>query len=91
MPDHVHIVAELKQNYKLDQLMHSWKRYSAREINALQGWEGTLWQEGYHDHGIRKEESLREIILYCYHNPVRKGLVHKPSDYSFWRCKYNLE
>ena len=91
MPDHVHIVAELKQSYKLEQLMHSWKRYSAREINELKGWKGRLWKEGYHDHGIRKEESLWEIILYCYYNPVRKGLVQKPSEYPFWRCKYNLK
>ncbi|MFH1038216.1 MAG: transposase [PVC group bacterium] len=91
MPDHVHLVAALKGINTLEQLMHSWKRYSSREINKLWNREGALWQEGYYDHCIRKEESLRQIILYCYYNPVRKGLVEKPSEYPYWRCKFNLE
>jgi len=91
MPDHIHIVARLEQASTLPKIMHSLKSYTANQINCLLQENGRVWQEGYHDHCIRKEESLWEIILYCYHNPVRKGLVQKPSEYPFWSCKYNMD
>ena len=91
MPDHIHVVARLEQGSTLPKIMHSLKGYTANQINCLLQENGGVWQAGYHDHCIRKEESLREIILYCYHNPVRKGLVQNPSEYPFWRSKYSLE
>ena len=71
--------------------MHSLKIFTARQINKLRGECGQVWQEGYHDHGIRRDESLSEIINYCYHNPVRQGLVKQAKDYPYWRYKSELE
>lgn len=91
MPDHIHIIARLKEASILPKVMHSVKSYTANQINRLLQENGRVWQKGYHDHCIRKEESLWETMLYCYYNLVRKGLVQKPSEYPFWSCKYNLE
>jgi len=91
MPEHVHMVVQIGKGWALEKLMHSFKNYTARQINNLRKRKGIVWQDGYYDHCIRKDESLRDIILYCYHNPVRKGLVKKASDYPYWRCKYRLE
>jgi hypothetical protein len=44
MPNHVHAVFVLHVEWKLEQLIHSWKRCSAREINKLVGRQGGLWQ-----------------------------------------------
>ena len=62
-----------------------------REINALRNETGSVWQAEYYDRGVRGEESLNEIIRYCYENPVRKGLVKWARDYPYWWCKFKVE
>jgi len=71
MPDHIHAVIQLVCNQTLAGVRHSLKK----EINALRSETGSIWQEEYYDRGVRGEESLNEIIRYCYENPVRKRLV----------------
>jgi len=90
MPDHVHLVFVLGQEQTLSSLMHSLKSYTSNEINKSLGRSGSVWQVQYYDHGIRKEESLNEIITYCYENPVRAGLTIHAKDYPYWRCKYEM-
>ena len=89
MPDHFHMVAGRKEG-PLSEVMHSLKSYSAKRINAVLGRLGLIWQRGYHDHAIRKDENLNEIILYCLNNPVRAGLVANFHDYPYWYCRYSV-
>ena len=91
MPDHIHAVFQLGKRQTLSQLMQSLKRYTATQINTHLTRKGSLWQENYYDHGIRRDESLNKIVRYCYENPVRKGLVEAARDYPYWRCKYEME
>ncbi len=91
MPDHIHAVFQLGNKQTLSQLMQSLKRYTATQINIHLARNGSLWQENYYDHGIRRDESLNKIVRYCYENPVRKGLVDQAKDYRHWRCKYEME
>jgi len=62
MPDHVHIVAGLKSG-SLAQVMRSFKRHTAKEINILLKRDGSFWQPQYHDHAVRKDEDLNEVVL----------------------------
>ena len=41
MPNHVHLVFVQRQEWPLEILLKSWKRFTARQINQLLG---TLWQ-----------------------------------------------
>ena len=91
MPDHIHVVFQLGNKQTLSGLLQSFKRFTANQINAHLVRTGPLWQVNYYDHGIRRDESLNEIIRYCYENPVRKGLVRQPEDYPYWRCKFNMQ
>ncbi|MDE0506703.1 MAG: transposase [Candidatus Poribacteria bacterium] len=91
MPDHIHAVVQLGPNQTLTKIMHSFKMFTARRINEHRCESGSVWQEGYHDHGIRRDESLSKIIRYCYHNPVRRGLVKQARDYPYWRYKSKIE
>lgn len=91
MPDHLHAIIQLRTQHTLPGIMHTLKRFTAREINILFKQEGTFWQEGYHDSGIRGDTALNEMIRYCYENPVRKGLVETAKDYPYWRCKFEME
>ena len=89
MPDHLHFVAGLKQ-VSLAQLIHSLKSYTAKKLNALLNRQGPLWQRNYHDHAIRQEEDLNEVVLYTLYNPVRAGLVKDFHDYPFWYCRWDV-
>ncbi|MXY27635.1 transposase [Candidatus Poribacteria bacterium] len=91
MPDHVHTVIKLGEGQTLTKVLHSMKRFTAREINKCLSREGVLWQKGYSDWGIRTEEALNNTIRYCYMNPVREGLVRSARDYPYWWCKFEME
>ena len=91
MPDHIHAVIQLGSKQTLSRLIQSFKSHTAKQMNACLGRSGSLWQPAYHDQGIRRDESLNAIIEYCYHNPVRVGLVKAARDYPYWRCKYEME
>ncbi len=90
MPDHVHSVIKLEKNHVLSKVVQSMKLFSARKINQHLSREGSLWQKGYSDWGIRNVPTLNRIIRYCYMNPVREGLVKNPGDYPFWQCIYEM-
>ena len=90
MPDHIHVVFQLGNKQTLSTLIQTFKRFTANQINKRLQRTGSIWQKAFHDHGIRRDESLNTIIRYCYENPVRKGLVSKPEDYPHWRCKFNM-
>jgi REP element-mobilizing transposase RayT len=89
MPDHVHFVAGLEQG-ALAQVMHSLKSYPAKKINSIIQKEGSFWQPQYHDHAVRKDEDLREVVLYTLQNPVRAGLVEDFHAYPHWYCRWDV-
>ncbi len=89
MPDHIHFIAQL-ENTSLAGLMHSLKSYTANEINKVLGRRGHVWEKQYYERGIKGENALNELILYCLENPVRKGLVNNFREYEYWYCAYEL-
>ena len=91
MPDHVHAVIRLGEEQTLAKVLHSIKRYTAREINKQLSTAGAFWQKGYTDWGIRDDAAFNDSIRYCYANPVRAGIVEVPRDYPYWRCKFQME
>jgi REP element-mobilizing transposase RayT len=60
------------------------KSYSARRVNTVIGRGGRVWQRGFHDHAVRKDESLEDIARYVVLNPVRAGLVGSVGAYPLW-------
>ncbi len=90
MPDHIHVVFQLGNKQTLSELIQTFKRYTANQINKQLQRTGSVWQKTFHDHGIRCHDSLNKMIRYCYENPVRKKIVGKPEDYPHWRCKFTM-
>lgn len=43
-----------------------------------------IWQAGFHDHAVRREEDLAGIARYIVANPLRAGLVDAIGDYPLW-------
>jgi putative transposase len=43
--------------------------------------ERGVWQRRFWEHHIRDAEDYRDHIAYCWHNPVKHGLVERASDW----------
>ena len=82
MPDHLHAVLWLHSG-QLSDVIASFAKFTARKINKLGNTNGAIWQEGFYDHAIRGEESLRGCLEYMRYNPVRAGLAAKPGDWPY--------
>ncbi|MCL2700057.1 MAG: class I tRNA ligase family protein, partial [Phycisphaerae bacterium] len=78
MPNHVHVVIHPLADHSLQDILHSWKSFTAKQINAMLGRTGTLWQDEYYDHLIRDEEDFNHAINYVAQNPGRIGLQNWP-------------
>lgn len=83
MPDHLHWLLVLGEA-DLSEVVGAMKSRSAIAVNLARGREGALWQKGYHDHAVRREEDLRALARYVVANPVRAGLVERVGDYPLW-------
>ncbi|KAA0950351.1 MULTISPECIES: transposase [unclassified Pseudomonas] len=83
MPDHFHWLIEL-HNGDLPKLMQATKSRSARAINKARGLHETLWQKGYFDRALRREEDLKAMARYIVGNPLRAGIVDHIGEYSLW-------
>jgi len=74
MPNHVHVIFKPFEQFELSSIVHSWKRYSSRQINIAVGRTGELWQREYYDRLIRDEGELERAINYVIENPGKAGL-----------------
>jgi putative transposase len=85
MPDHLHWLFALSSSASLSKVMGSIKRLSAQEINRLKRTPGQPgWQDGFHDHALRREEDLKAVARYIVANPIRARLVQRVGDYPLW-------
>ncbi len=69
MPNHVHVLFRLRTGEVLEKVIHSWKSFTAKEINKATGRASTLWQEDYWDRIIRNERHLEAVRRYIKENP----------------------
>ena len=83
MPDHLHWLIELKHG-TLAELMCRIKSRSSRSINLLRGDQGRVWQRGYYDRALRRDEDIKGAARYIVMNPLRAGLVRRVGDYPLW-------
>ena len=71
---------------ELCRLMNSWKQQTGYAHARATG--SKLWQNGYYDHVLRKDEDRLGIIAYLLSNPLRAGLVSDLRRYPFWGSGY---
>ena len=83
MPDHFHWLIELKHS-ALPYVMARTKSRITFALNRSIGRDGSLWQHGFHDRAIRREEDLQTVARYIVANPLRAGLVERIGDYPLW-------
>lgn len=83
MPNHVHVLVTPARDTALERIMHSWKSYSAKEINKVLERSGQVWQHESFDHIVRNDYRLDRICRYIAENPTRANL--KPGEYILYQ------
>ncbi|MCK5843200.1 MAG: transposase [Victivallales bacterium] len=74
MPNHTHIVVTPLDKHSLERITHSWKSFTANEINKKLQRKVPLWQGESFDHIIRNMKQLRVIEKYILANPAKANL-----------------
>ena len=88
MNDHWHALLSLNSDKPLSRLVGDLSRRSRF------AWQETTsdyqWQTGFHDHKIRAEESVVDIVRYIENNPVRKQLVATSAEWAWSSAAANF-
>ena len=79
MPDHLHAVVTVGDT-DLITVLHGFKSYTTTLWRKRSG-QPRLWQESFHDHGVRRSEQMDELVRYVVENPRNAGLVADWQDY----------
>ena len=86
MPNHVHLLIAPLENFELEDILHSRKGQSAREINRLLGRVGQpVWRKHSFDHIVRTDCALTQFEQYIADNPRNAGLEDGSHEYSHSR------
>jgi putative transposase len=83
MPDHWHALILPAENDSLPRCMNALKVASAQALNKLHATAGPVWQFRYYDHALRTVKEYTDAVRYMHLNPVTKGLVRKPEEWSW--------
>jgi REP element-mobilizing transposase RayT len=83
MPDHFHWLIELRQG-SLGGLVQRTKSLTTKAVKLSTGRGLSLWQRGFHDRALRREEDLVKVARYVVANPLRARLVERLGDYPLW-------
>jgi REP element-mobilizing transposase RayT len=74
MPNHVHALITPFPEQPLESLLHSIKRFSARQCNRVMNRKGALWQDENYDHITRSDAQLEHFRQYIRENPNKQRL-----------------
>jgi REP element-mobilizing transposase RayT len=83
MPNHLHLLIELRPGSKLSAVLRSFKGYTGSMINRALGRTGSVWYPEFFDRYIRDEEHYNAVVSYIDNNPVRAGLVKQQREWRF--------
>jgi REP element-mobilizing transposase RayT len=84
MPDHWHGLLVPADVETLSALVRRLKANTARQVRLGAPAIETVWARGFHDHALRRDETLVDVARYIVRNPVRAGLVSRVGEYPFW-------
>jgi REP element-mobilizing transposase RayT len=88
MPDHVHVLVTPFADRPLDTILHSWKSFTANEVNKMLHRKGTFWQQESFDHLVRSPEAFERFVAYIEGNPVAASLCSDPSAWQFSSARH---
>ncbi|MBU4312008.1 MAG: transposase [Candidatus Omnitrophica bacterium] len=83
MPNHPHLLGEIKNPKDLSHFMHDLTRSYTSYFNDKYKKVGHLWQGRFQSRIVTKDDYLIDCINYIELNPVRAGLVKSPMDWPY--------
>ncbi|HYV28576.1 MAG TPA: transposase [Candidatus Eisenbacteria bacterium] len=90
MPNHVHVIVRPLGTHLLDEIVKSWKGFTAREANRLLARTGeSFWAREYYDHIVRDDEERARLANYIHDNPVKAGLCERWEDWK-WSTAHRM-
>ena len=87
MPNHVHLLIKTYAGFALSNVIHSWKSFTAHEINKYLKQCGRdarapkVWQNEYFDRVIRNDKHFIQALAYIHDNPVKAGLCSQAREW----------
>ncbi len=85
MPDHAHWLIELGVTESLPDVVGTLKKAISTGVNRERQRGGeSVWQRGFHDRALRRDEDLLVAARYVVANPLRAGIVQRLGDYPWW-------
>jgi REP element-mobilizing transposase RayT len=72
MPDHVHVLVKPLEKHILQDIVHSWKSFTAHQFRRDFGWKAGIWQEEYFDRIVRDEKEFWDKAQYILNNPLNR-------------------
>lgn len=87
MNDHVHVVVTPRPGIELEEVLHSWKSFSAKRLQREHRRSGAVWQNEYHDRIVRDDAELTRKIRYVQRNPVRRWPECHHYPWVWWRVR----
>jgi REP element-mobilizing transposase RayT len=81
MPDHVHTILRVLDDYTLSRVLQWIKGQPSRQINQILQRQGPVWLVESFDHIIRHAAELEEKMEYIRQNPAKQGLEGSPGSY----------
>jgi putative transposase len=91
MPNHVHLLASPTAAGSPAGLMKRAGQGYVQYVNRKYGRVGTLWQGRYHSSLVESERYLLTCQRYIELNPVRAGMVARPSDFPWSSYHVNAD
>lgn len=88
MPNHVHTLTEIVEGHPLDEVVHSWKSFTAHQLNRMVKRKGRVWQPEGFDRYMRGPLHLARTVFYIEQNPVAAGLVRQAKDWPFSSARF---
>ena len=85
MPNHVHWLLLPLPGHDLEAILGSVKGYVARQVNAVTGQKGQLWQRESYDRLVRDSSELLRTRDYIANNPAKARLSCEDR---LWQCQW---
>ena len=89
MPEHVHLIVSEPERSSLAVVLQVLKQNVSRRTQEADG--GQLWQRRYYDFNVRTEKKFIEKLKYIHRNPVARGLVDRPEDWTWSTYRFFSE
>ena len=72
MDDHVHVSIRPLSEFELRSILHSWKSFTARQMQRLHKRRGRVWQDEYFDRIVRDDREFAQKVDYIIKNPWKR-------------------